>query len=244
MSQGSQHEPDGEGISLERLSRAYAQAMGTDRARKRGKDPQAATAAGGVDLTDPELQLPDGLESHGVATDEGEAPVSPQGILEALLFVGQPDNRPLTAESAAGTMRGVSAAEIPDLIAELNARYAEEGNAFEIVEDAAGYSMRLRAEFARLRDAFHGRAREVTLSQAAVDVLALVAYKQPVTLEEINQLRGIASGGTLRQLVRRRLVRFEADEDNARIKRYFTTRRMLNLMGLESLDDLPRSDDA
>lgn len=235
----SQHPSDhsaGEELSLERLSQAYAQAMGRERV---GRE-RVVRARPGKNA-EPE---PGSAAEQSVAIEEPDAPVSPAGILEAILFVGQPDNSSLSADQAAAVMRGVNAAEIPAMVEQLNEKYAEQENAFEIAQDSDGYRLRLREEFARLRDAFHGRTKEITLSQAAVDVLALVAYKQPITVEEISRLRGINSGGTVRQLVRRRLIRFELDEKDQRIKRYFTTRRMLNLLGLESMDDLPQSDDA
>ncbi len=238
MSQPADHS-EGEELSLDRLSQAYAQAMGRER-RPRTGDSERATrdpATGAADESAP-------ADDPTVAVEEDDAPVSPLSILEAILFVGQPDNSSLSAEQAAAVMRGVEADEIPAIVDRLNQKYAEQQDAFEISQEADGYRLRLREEFARLRDAFHGRTKETTLSQAAVDVLALVAYKQPISLEEINKLRGINSGGTVRQLVRRRLIRFEPDPDDQRVKRYFTTRRMLNLLGLESMDDLPQSDDA
>ncbi len=228
MSQSAFDNSEGEELSLEKLSRAYAQALG--KPLPEGED--APSQAG------------DGVTTDDEPTDDETASVSPAGVLEALLFVGQPDNSALTAEAAAAVMRGVEPTDVEELVEELNAKYAEQENAFEIIREDDGFRLRLREEFARLRDVFHGRTREITLSQAAVDVLALVAYKQPITLEEINKLRGVNSGGTVRQLVRRKLIRFEVDEEDKRLKRYFTTRRMLNLLGLESLEDLPQSDDA
>ncbi|MDA7977208.1 MAG: SMC-Scp complex subunit ScpB [Pirellulales bacterium] len=235
MSSASPEYPEGEEFSLERLSQAYAKAMEPGRPRRSRKATRADLAETATEET---------AETDADSSETGDVPPTPMAILEAMLFVGQPDNSPLSAEDAASVMRDVEAEEIPELVATLNDKYAEQENAYEIVEDGGGYQMRLREEFARLRDVFYGRTREITLSQAAVDVLALVAYRQPILLDEINKLRGIASGGTVRQLVRRRLIRFELDEKDQRIKRYFTTRRMLNLLGLESLDDLPQSDDA
>lgn len=228
MSRSSENH-EGEELSLDRLSEAYAQATGGRRPRRRHQ-PAVGQNEATVDAAEDD--------------EQDDAPVSPESILEAMLFVGQPDNSALSAEQAAAVMRDVNPSEIDEMVTQLNARYAAQQNAFEIKWDDAGYRLRLREEFSRLRDVFLGRTREVTLSQAAVDVLALVAYKQPITLEEINKFRGANSGGTVRQLVRRKLIRFEVDTEDQRVKQYYTTRRMLNLLGLENLEDLPQGDDA
>jgi segregation and condensation protein B len=90
----------------------------------------------------------------------------------------------------------------------------------------------------------YGSVREARLSAAAIDALALVAYRQPVTKQEIDSLRGAESGPLLRQLIRRNLIaiihRAEADQ---REVSYGTTPRFLELFNLTSLDDLPRTED-
>ena len=74
---------------------------------------------------------------------------------------------------------------------------------------------------------FYGRVKEARLSQAAVEVLAVVAYRQPLTRDEIDALRGRPSGGLLAQLVRRQLLRIERPEDRPRQPKYLTTDRFL-----------------
>jgi segregation and condensation protein B len=89
--------------------------------------------------------------------------------------------------------------------------------------------------------------REARLSPAAIDVLALVAYRQPATKQEIDSIRGTESGHLLRQLVRRRLIdivhRTESLLEKKREVSYGTTERFLELFGLKSLDDLPQTQD-
>ena len=86
--------------------------------------------------------------------------------------------------------------------------------------------------------------REARLSTAAIDVLALVAYRQPATKQEIEAIRGTESGHLLRQLVRRRLIAIvHRGESNQREVSYGTTERFLELFGLKSLDDLPQTQD-
>ncbi len=160
-----------------------------------------------------------------------------------MLFVGCPGDVPLAARRAAELMRGVEPAEIADLVAELNRRYAAGACPYHIVTEGDGYRLALRPEFFPLRDAFHGRTREARLSQAAVDVLAIVAYRQPTTADAVTALRGTPSGAILNQLVRRRLLRMQRPADRPRQALYFTTERFLKLFGLTSLADLPQSED-
>jgi segregation and condensation protein B len=137
-------------------------------------------------------------------------------------------------------MRGVRPAEVDDLVRELNQQYGESGCPYEIVSHGPGFVLSLRDEFSGLRDKFQGRLRQARLSPAALEVLALVAYNQPLTSEDVTRLRGRSSGPILSQLVRRQLLRIERPPTTPRGTRYFTTPRFLKLFGLESLDDLPR----
>ena len=94
-----------------------------------------------------------------------------------------------------------------------------------------------------MRDRFHGRIREARLSQAAIDVLAVVAYQQPLTAEQIGRLRGKPCSHVLSQLVHRGLLRIERKPGKRRTVQYFTTDRFLDLFGLQTLADLPRSEE-
>jgi segregation and condensation protein B len=160
-----------------------------------------------------------------------------------MLFVGSPQSEPLTSKQVAGLMRGVRPAEIDGLVRELNREYHSRNCPYSIVAEGAGYRLSLREEHARVRDQFYGKARQARLSQAAIEVLAAVAYHAPITADEISRLRGIPSSSTLAQLVRRQLLRLEPGETKPRRARYSTTKRFLELFGLASLDDLPRSHD-
>ena len=229
--------PDDQGVSLEELAQAYAKLL------DRGDDPYLAV---------PDTETPSGMAAvadEAVDEEEPQPPedeqavcdISPGSILEAMLFVGHPENEPLTSEKIASYMRGVRSQEIDELVVELNQTYAEEGFPFRIESVGAGYRMALRDEFNSLRDKFYGRNRAAKLSQAAIDVLAIVAYRQPLTRDEVDSLRGKPSGTILTQLVRRRLLRMERPTEKPRTPRYHTTDRFLEVCGLESLRDLPES---
>lgn len=229
--------PDDHGVSLEELSRAYAELISA------GEDPYQAAPEKKVVPAEP-AELP-ALEelTEEPASDEACA-ISPRSILEAMLFVGHPDNRPLESHEVAALMRGVRPAEIDEMVQELSALYEAEGCPYCIRSVGAGYRMELRREFYPLRDKFYGRVKAARLSQTVVDVLAIVAYNQPIRAEEIDRLRGRPSGGVLNQLVRRQLVEVERVVlDGKKVKQYTTTTRFLELFGLESLDELPQSQD-
>lgn len=224
-----------EGLSLEQLTAAFQQLLST------GEEPYAPAA-------DPEAPLapePAQAAQAGTAdpTVDDRCEVTPRSILEALLFVGHPQNEPLTADRVAQWMRGVSPAEVEQLVDELNQLYTADERPYEIVPDGAGYRLALRGEMARLRDQFFGRQRQARLSQAAVEVLSIVAYHQPVTAEQVAARRGRPSGPLLTQLVRRQLLSLERSGTRPPVVTYCTTRRFLTLFGLASLDELPRGVD-
>lgn len=228
---GFTNPPDDQGLSLEDLSEAYAQLIdaGDDPYQKVAPPEDADDAAG--DAEDETIE------------QEDETDISPRSILEAMLFVGDATGESLPAKYIASLMRGVSPREIDDLVAELNAIYDEEDCPYQIVSVGAGYTLRLREQFSGLRDKFYGRIREAKLSQQAIDVLALVAYRQPLTTEEVTELRGRPSGAVLSQLVRRQLLRIERPDQKPRKPRYFTTDRFLDLFGMAAVEELPHSQD-
>ncbi|MFI4876869.1 MAG: SMC-Scp complex subunit ScpB [Blastopirellula sp. JB062] len=225
-----------EGLSLEKLSAAFAAAMG-------GDEPFADAEDAEPSPTEDAEAAPEEVIDRVLASEEepDDCELSPRTILEAMLFVGSPDNSPLSAERGAARMRGVGVDEIADLVEELNQAYLEEGCPYEIVASGGGFRMTLRDEFWRLREKFYGKVREAKLSQPAVDVLALVAYNQNATREEIDKLRGKPSGPLLNQLVRRQLLQLErAGKGKEKRKTYSTTDRFLKMFRLSSLEDLPQ----
>lgn len=222
---------DDQGISLEELSRTYAQLIG------KGEDPYESPQETDAPVAE-EIE-----ESPGDADRDDACPLCPRTILEAILFVGHPSNEPITSSQIAALMRGVPPREIDQLVKELNGEYSELEHPYQIASVGAGYQLELRDDFGPLRNVFYGRIREARLSQAAIDILAIIAYHQGRTREEIDRLRGRASGGILSQLVRRRLLRIERPDSKPRTPRYFTTDRFLTLFGLSDLEDLPTSQD-
>ncbi len=235
-----------QGISLDELTEAFAQVMATEPSSA-SEGVAAARQAESADAGAALVEVPD--EGAAIAADAATADdddpceICPRTILEAMLFVGNRDNQPLSAARAAELMRGVEPSEIADLVGQLNRRYTANGCPYEIVNDGPGYRLELRKAFHPLRNRFYGRVREARLSQAAIDTLAIVAYQQPLTAEQINRLRGKPSGHVLSQLVHRGLLRLERRQEKRQAAWYRTTDRFLGLFGLESLDDLPQSEE-
>lgn len=251
MSQSSQPSPEPrrqEGISLDELSQAFAEVMG-EAPRWRPDEEQPANSAVASDQpavaqTEMIETQPDTADQQSLAPDQEDAcPVSPESILEAMLFVGNRDNKPLSANKAAELMRDVAAEEIPTLIERLNQRYASDNCPYSIIGEGDGYRLTLRTTYTALRNKFYGHIREARLSQAAIDVLAIVAFQQPILGEQVNRLRGRPSSHILTQLVRRGLLRIERPEGKRRTPHYYTTDRFLRLFNLQTLEDLPRSED-
>jgi len=171
-----------------------------------------------------------------------EPQVTPRQVIEACLFVG---GSGLTARKLASILKGdYTAAFVEETIDDLNRQYATERRPYEIRLAEGGYVLTLNDEFERIRfKAFGLGPKEVRLSQDALEVLALVAYRQPITETEIHELGKQHPGGVLRQLIRRDLVSLERHPDEPKTVRYATTERFLSLFGLGELDELPRPEE-
>jgi len=157
-------------------------------------------------------------------------------IVEAVIL-GTPE--PLSAQRIAAVVPYAKPAKIKKLVDELNSEYIAQGRAFEIVEVAGGYQMRTLPEFANQLQQIQPQ-RPLRLSKAALETLAIVAYKQPVTRGDVEDVRGVDAGAVLRSLLERKLVRLAGHKEvPGRPMLYGTTRRFLEVFGLESLEDLP-----
>jgi segregation and condensation protein B len=225
-------EPD---VSLDQLSAAFAEMLVP---RGDPNDPTDAADTSESDGCDGGAQ-----EADDEVDDHVYCPVNSRTILEAVLFVGRPDNSPLASQEIAAIMRGVRPDEIDELVCQLNEKYQSAGCPYHVISDGPGYRLVLCDEFDSLREKFAGRLREVRLSQAAVDVLSIVAYHPGVTADEVTRLRGRPSGPILTQLVRRQLLRIERPEGKVRPLHYHTTDRFLELFGLAGLEELPQQED-
>ncbi len=160
-------------------------------------------------------------------------------VIEALLFVG---GQPLTGRHLAELLGGSHTHEqVDELIASLNHTYLSESRPYELKLGEGGYRMVLRPEFEAVRSRVYGQGpREVKLSQDAVELLAFVAYRQPVTRQDVDDTGKPNAQALLRQLLRRELIALQRGEDT---ETYVTTRRFLEVFGLASIHDLPQAMD-
>jgi segregation and condensation protein B len=167
-------------------------------------------------------------------------------IIEAMLFTGNRENRPISADQIAEKLRNVSVEEVDQAVIHMNEHYRVRNCPYTILferstAEHAGYRMVLRSEFESVRSHFYGKIREPRLSQQAIDTLAVVAYRQPITAEEVQNIRQQSCSAVLTQLVRRDLLRISREVQNKKgIVRYHTTPRFLELCQIKSLDDIPR----
>src|SRR4051812_2052339 len=215
-------------LSLSRLRDAFASMLGT---------PKEEEPAAGSDV-----------RRGGIASDSfgdtalARCEINARTVVEAMLFVGRPDNGPLSARELAAAMRGVSPSEIEAAVVELNSIYDADGAPYYIDQNNGGYRLVLRDEFQRMRDKFYGRVKEARLSPAVLEVLSVLAYNQPATAEHISELRGAPAGAALSTLVRRRLVKLDRT-GGGKSPQYSTTDRFLKLFGLDTLEVLPRAEE-
>jgi segregation and condensation protein B len=163
--------------------------------------------------------------------------------VEGMLFVGDSEGKSLTNRQIAANIRDVSPQEVDALIEEINLGYREAGTTYEIVSEGAGYRMQIHPEFDSVRQRFLGRVREAKLTPTAIEVLSVVAYRQPVTADQVKELRSAPSGALLSQLVRRGLLCLERSKQAPKIPTYHTTDRFNRLFRIDSPKDLPSSED-
>lgn len=169
------------------------------------------------------------------------APVTPRQVVEALLFVG---GEPLTGKRLADLLGGgFTHEQVDDLIAGMNRQYSEEGRPYEVSLAEGGYRLQLAPEFEPVRSRVYGMGpRDVKLSQDTLEVLAFIAYRQPVSRAALDETGKANVGAILRQLLRRELISLERTAEDEDV-RYRTTPRFLELFGLREIEDLPQPDD-
>ena len=157
-------------------------------------------------------------------------------ILEALLFV---TDEPLSADQIAAVLGDRPADEVTALVDALRGRYAGEGVGLEVQEVAGGFRLTTRPDLAPWVQRLN-RVRPARLSRAALETLAVIAYRQPLTKAEIEGVRGVSADGVLRTLLERDLIRVVGRKpDVGRPILYGTTGTFLEHFGFRDLTELP-----
>jgi segregation and condensation protein B len=163
--------------------------------------------------------------------------VRPDQIVEATLFASQ---TPLTPEELARADESLDPAEVEEAIRALRERYEQEDHAFQIYQLGDGFQVLTRPEFAPYLERFDSVPRPPHLSAAALETLAIVAYRQPIGRIEIEEVRGVSASSVLKTLLDWELVTVVGrGEGLGRPLLYGTTERFLEHFGLASLSELP-----
>jgi segregation and condensation protein B len=157
--------------------------------------------------------------------------------IEALLFMA---GEPVTIKRLEEVFEGEESGRLLEAMADLGRQYQESERGIHIVEVAGGYQMVTRPECANWVKRLEKIKIDSKLSRAALEALAIVAYRQPVTRGEVEAVRGVDSAYVLRTLLERRLVRISGRREGlGRPMLYGTTREFLQYFGLKDLSELP-----
>ncbi|MDA8377158.1 MAG: SMC-Scp complex subunit ScpB [Planctomycetia bacterium] len=161
-------------------------------------------------------------------------------VLEALLFAS---DVPLSAAKIVQTLGLDTARTVKAAVAELNEGYNRREAAFRIEERAGGYQILTLPQYAEYIQRLLRKRDEGRLTPAALETLAIIAYKQPILRVDVEAIRGVACGEVIRTLMEYNLVKIVGRaEEVGRPMLYGTTRHFLEVFGLGSLKDLPKSD--
>jgi segregation and condensation protein B len=202
----------------------------------RHSDVENDNAPAGEDARDGALE-----DAHD--TDNGKDSGLPDvnlGLLEALLLS---THSPLTAGRLGELLDLPSTKPIRKAIKELNTQYESTGRSFRIDQVAGGYQILTLPDYGEQLKRLHQKEADAKLTKAALETLAIIAYKQPILRANIEAIRGVACGETIRSLMEKHLVKIAGRaEEPGRPILYGTTKRFLELFGLNSLKDLPQSE--
>ena len=161
-----------------------------------------------------------------------------KGVVEALIFA---TDKPISLQEMKEVLKEVDGQAIRDIIGRLQKEYESQRRSFQIVEVAGGFRMSTRPQFGEWLKKFYKFRHRERLSQASLETLAIIAYKQPITRAEIEAIRGVDVAGVLHSLLEKKLIRVMGRKEViGRPLIYGTTNQFLEHFGLKSLSELPR----
>ncbi len=157
-------------------------------------------------------------------------------VIESVLFVA---DEPLTVERLTELFDGeLDKKTIVEIMERISESY--DGRPIQLIEVANGYKLCTKPEYGEWIKKFFREERKRTLSQAALETLAIIAYRQPITTPEIEEIRGVDISGVLKNLLEKNLIKIMGRKDViGRPMVYGTTQRFLEHFGLKSLSDMP-----
>lgn len=159
-----------------------------------------------------------------------------KALIESLIFVSE---TPLSLERIKEVLRDLNRRDLRRLLCELLEEYERSQRGFTLVEVAGGFQFRTRPEHAEWIKKLK-KTKPLALTQPALETLAIVAYRQPIVRADVERIRGVDSGGVLRTLLERKLVKILGKKDvPGRPIVYGTSKRFLEIFGLKDLSSLP-----
>jgi segregation and condensation protein B len=194
-------------------------------------------------MTEPEENTGGGETDADPGSEPAEgAPILPpaeiKAVVEALIFASP---HPVTPRELGQVLGGVPREAWREAVNELQADYARDGRGLQLVEVAAGFQITTRPEYNDWIRELVDPQKPTRLSIQALETLAVIAYKQPATLPEIIELRGVKSGGVIKTLLEKRLIKIVGRKEVVgRPILYGTTKEFLLHFGLKDLTELPR----
>jgi segregation and condensation protein B len=183
---------------------------------------------------EPEPEPPTEAQEQ-LAFDVADFPGGVAGALEAVLMVV---DEPVTTLSLASVLEQ-PAADVEAALADLEAGYAEQHRGFTLRQVGGGWRMYSRHEYAPVVERFVLDGQQARLTQASLETLAVIAYRQPVSRSRVAAVRGVNVDGVIRTLLTRGLIEEMGHDEESTAILYGTTSYFLERLGLQSLDDLP-----
>lgn len=161
-----------------------------------------------------------------------------KAVIEALLFSS---DRPLTVEQIKNVLSNLDAVQIRHILIELASDYEKNNSGMRITEIAGGFQMVSSANLAPFLKKLYKQKNVERLSRQALETLAIIAYKQPLTRLEIESIRNVNIDGVMKTLLDKELIRIAGRKKTpGRPKVWATTRQFLEYFGLKSLEELPK----
>lgn len=158
-------------------------------------------------------------------------------IIEALIFASP---EPISENRISGILGDLLSANIPEVVEALNTQYQSSGRSFRIVRGGGGYRFVTMPEFGQWVRSLVVGSRRLRLSRAALETISIIAYRQPISRQQIESIRGVEVGGIIRMLLERKLIEIRGRAQSPRRPLIFgTTNEFLQHFGIDSLDDLP-----
>lgn len=188
-----------------------------------------------------EAERLNGVETQQLSEADLEDPVRAKQVIEALIFAS---SKPITPAEIRKVAKSLTPGVIKDHVAQIQKEYQETNRPFDLVEVAGGYEITTKKEFAPWIFKIELQKKVKQASHSALETLAILAYKQPLTRAEIEELRGVDTSGVMSTLMEKDFVKIVGKKEvPGRPFLYGTTDKFLEHFGLKDLTDLPNIDE-